>query len=182
MKFCDPLGDKNVYWSLKEFQPNILNQSVAIVAARLDAASMFQDLSPGALSTATSIVTLMTTANLISEMLPYNDAVNYSKFFNLILFVEIQCIIFLYLSFKNFIHLYYTFLAKNIMFILFNGEAYDYIGSSRMVYDMLNGNFPNDIIKFNRSHVGLYVELSQIHYDDEIVFHHPVQFNVCICI
>lgn len=85
VKFCDPLGDKNVYWSLKEFQPNTLNRSVAIVAARLNATSMFQDLSPGALSTATSIVTLMTTANLISEMIPYNDAKNYSKLFNLIL-------------------------------------------------------------------------------------------------
>jgi len=77
------LGDKNVYWSLKELHPNTLNQSVAIVAARLDATSMFQDLSPGALSTATSIVTLMTTANLISEMLPYNEAINYSKFIDI---------------------------------------------------------------------------------------------------
>lgn len=80
------MGDKNVYWSLKEFKPNTLNQSVAIVAARLDATSMFQDLSPGALSTATSIVTLMTTANLISEILPYNDAINYSKLFYLIFY------------------------------------------------------------------------------------------------
>lgn len=76
------MGDKNVYWSLKELQPKTLNQSVAIVAARLDATSMFQDLSPGALSTATSIVTLMTTANLISEILTYNDAIKYSNFFD----------------------------------------------------------------------------------------------------
>jgi len=84
VKFCDPLGDKNVYWSLKELRPNTPDQSVAIVAARLDATSMFQDLAPGALSTATSIVTLMTTANLISEMLSYNDANNFCKFLNLI--------------------------------------------------------------------------------------------------
>jgi len=45
------------------------------------------------------------------------------------------------------------------MFILFNGEAYDYIGSSRVVYDMLDGNFPNDLINLNQSHIGLYVEL-----------------------
>lgn len=78
------MGDKNVYWSLKELRPNTPNQSIAIVAARLDATSMFQDLAPGALSTATSIVTLMTTANLISEMLSYNDASNFCKFFNFI--------------------------------------------------------------------------------------------------
>lgn len=76
------MGDKNVYWSLKEFQPNTLKQSIAIVAARLDATSMFHDLVPGALSTATSIVTLMTTANLISEILSYDNAKKYCKFCN----------------------------------------------------------------------------------------------------
>lgn len=69
-----------MYWTLKELKPNTLNQSVAIVAARLDATSMFQDLTPGALSTATSIVTLMATANLISNMLSYTNAKNYSEF------------------------------------------------------------------------------------------------------
>jgi len=66
------------------------------------------------------------------------------------------------------------------MFILFNGEAYDYIGSSRVVYDMLDGNFPNDLIKLNQSHIGLFVELSQIHYDKEVVFYRPIKNNVCI--
>lgn len=69
-----------MYWSLKELHPNTLNHSVAIVAARLDAISMFQDLTPGALSTATSIVTLMTTANLISEIISYQEAKNFCKF------------------------------------------------------------------------------------------------------
>lgn len=72
------------------------------------------------------------------------------------------------------------FSARNIMFILFNGEAYDYIGSSRVVYDMLDGNFPNDLIKLNQSHIGLFVELSQIHYDKEVVFYRPIKNNVCI--
>jgi len=66
------------------------------------------------------------------------------------------------------------------MFILFNGEAYDYIGSSRVVYDMLDENFPNDLIKLNQSHIGLFVELSQIHYDKEVVFYRPIKNNVCI--
>lgn len=72
------------------------------------------------------------------------------------------------------------FSARNVMFILFNGEAYDYIGSSRVVYDILDGNFPNDLIKLNNSHVGMYVELSQIHYDKEVVFYRPMKHNVCI--
>lgn len=94
VKFCDPLGDKNVYWTLKELKPNTLNQSVAIVAARLDATSMFQYLTPGALSTATSIVTLMAAANLISEMLSYKEAIHYCKYFNLVtygLLMGTQC-------------------------------------------------------------------------------------------
>jgi len=64
------------------------------------------------------------------------------------------------------------------MFVLFNGEAYDYIGSSRMVYDMFNGDFPNNLIKFNQDNIGLFVELSQIHYDKEVVFYHPIKNNV----
>lgn len=68
------------------------------------------------------------------------------------------------------------------MFILFNGEAYDYIGSSRLVYDMQNGNFPNNDISFNKDHIGLFVELSQIHYDREVVFYQPNKDNVCIYI
>lgn len=30
----------------------------------------------------------------------------------------------------------------NVLFVLFNGEAYDYIGSQRFVYDLENGTFP----------------------------------------
>jgi nicastrin len=31
----------------------------------------------------------------------------------------------------------------NILFVLFNGEAYDYIGSSRFAMDMHDGKFPH---------------------------------------
>lgn len=66
------------------------------------------------------------------------------------------------------------------MFILFNGEAYDYIGSSRIVYDMENGEFPNKFISLNKDHIGLFVELSQIHYDKEVVFHKSIKNNARI--
>lgn len=32
----------------------------------------------------------------------------------------------------------------NVLFMLFNGEAYDYIGSQRFVYDLINNEFPAD--------------------------------------
>nr|XP_028566120.1 nicastrin [Podarcis muralis] len=48
-------------------------------------------------------------------------------------------------------------LPKNIMFVFFQGETFDYIGSSRMVYDMQNGHFP---VKLENIHS--FLELSQV--------------------
>ncbi|XP_075699452.1 nicastrin isoform X2 [Rhinoderma darwinii] len=48
-------------------------------------------------------------------------------------------------------------LPRNIMFVFFQGEVFDYIGSSRMVYDMEKGKFP---IRLNNIHS--FVELSQV--------------------
>ncbi|XP_026573476.1 nicastrin [Pseudonaja textilis] len=47
-------------------------------------------------------------------------------------------------------------LPKNIMFAFFQGETFDYIGSSRMVYDMQNGRFP-----FQLENIDSFLELSQ---------------------
>lgn len=48
-------------------------------------------------------------------------------------------------------------LPRNIMFTFFQGEVFDYIGSSRMVYDMQKGRFP---VRLNNIHS--FVELSQV--------------------
>ncbi|XP_063803017.1 nicastrin isoform X2 [Pseudophryne corroboree] len=48
-------------------------------------------------------------------------------------------------------------LPRNIMFAFFQGEVFDYIGSSRMVYDMEKGRFP---VKLSNIHS--FVELSQV--------------------
>lgn len=56
------------------------------------------------------------------------------------------------------------------MFALFNGESYDYIGSQRFVYDVVNKAFPmkkNDEIKhqvpqLSLTDIQLIVELGQI--------------------
>ncbi|KAJ8921173.1 hypothetical protein NQ315_013645 [Exocentrus adspersus] len=58
----------------------------------------------------------------------------------------------------------------NVLFILFNGETYDYLGSQRMLYDMENGNFPvkglsddNNILPVIRpENISLFIELSQL--------------------
>ncbi|XP_031564484.1 nicastrin-like [Actinia tenebrosa] len=63
--------------------------------------------------------------------------------------------------------------AKPIMFTLFQGESWDYIGSSRMVYDMENKAFPPNTWKVNvtgkmedlnisTSDIGYILELNQV--------------------
>ena len=46
----------------------------------------------------------------------------------------------------KFCHSHFFFISvqegKNVMFTFFNGESFDYIGSSRMMYDMQNNKFP----------------------------------------
>lgn len=76
VKLCDPLGDSNV-WStlfpLAEGPENntkpIKDFKYVLVAARLDTTSLFEK-TVGAESPITGIVTLLTVAKLLKEMLP----------------------------------------------------------------------------------------------------------------
>lgn len=58
---------------------------------------------------------------------------------------------------------------KTILFTFFQGEAFDYIGSSRMVYDMETGAFLNNEGKYglhalNLDHLSHFIEVSQLGY------------------
>ncbi|XP_036999970.2 nicastrin [Artibeus jamaicensis] len=50
-----------------------------------------------------------------------------------------------------------TTLPHNVMFVFFQGETFDYIGSSRMVYDMEKGKFPVQL-----ENIDSFVELRQV--------------------
>nr|KAF6316316.1 nicastrin [Pipistrellus kuhlii] len=50
-----------------------------------------------------------------------------------------------------------TTLPRNVMFVFFQGETFDYIGSSRMVYDMERGKFPVPL-----DNIDSFVELRQV--------------------
>ncbi|XP_035704383.1 nicastrin isoform X2 [Folsomia candida] len=62
----------------------------------------------------------------------------------------------------------------NVYFILFHGETFGYIGSSRMVYDMKNGDFPqgikndsqNTTAMLNIKDIKYYIELGQLGQTD----------------
>ncbi|XP_012233434.1 nicastrin [Linepithema humile] len=101
-QFCDPLGDRNIHWPLAPLDES--NNTVIMVTARLDASSLFDDLSPGAGNVVTGLVTFLATAYYLNLL---NATVD----------------------------------KTNVVFSLLNGEAFDYIGSSRMVYDLKQNNF-----------------------------------------
>jgi len=125
---CDPLSDSNtVYWARcrnattpstesEKCQREEKDKSVMVVAARMDALALFDQVEVGFDSPSTGIVTLLATAKLVAEAL--RDS-----------------------SFK------FKAGVENILFLLLQGESFDNIGSSRLVYDMQNGAFPFDLAK-----------------------------------
>lgn len=137
VRYCDPLGDDNIWAPVIPFRrTSEPKQKYIVVAARLDSTSLFFGLAPGALSTATSLVTLLSTAQLL-----FNLSSNVQK------------------------------AKENVLFILFNGEAYDYIGSSRVVYDMNRGQFPFTENPIGLDDISLFIELSQLRNDRSVIYH-----------
>lgn len=153
-KFCDPVGDQNV-WSTLFPIANISNETVpssmkyVVVAARLDSTSLFHEKVPGVVSPVTGLVTLLTTAHVLKQMLPkYENEGNERQTIHLAL------------PFNR-----VALADKNVLFMLFNGESYDYIGSQRVVYDMENGAFPtvSELVPpIKLEDISLLVELNQL--------------------
>ncbi|XP_021351331.1 nicastrin-like isoform X2 [Mizuhopecten yessoensis] len=59
--------------------------------------------------------------------------------------------------------------SKDILFAFFQGEAFDYIGSSRVVYDMVNKKFPEEPVSgethihpIDLHHISHFVEVNQL--------------------
>lgn len=114
-RYCDPLQGNNIYATLfsrtkveKIVKDTKTNESIIVIATRIDTTSMFDGLGLGAMDSLVPAVTLMSVAHTLAKM--FTDDIN--------------------------------FVPRNILFMFFNGEAYDYIGSQRFVYDMERGDFP----------------------------------------
>ncbi len=138
IRYCDPLGDENIYVPAVPFDRYKKPKKYVIVAARLDSTSFFYSLAPGALSAATSLVTLLLTSSLLIKLVREADV---------------------------------NTIQQNVLFILFNGEAYDYIGSSRVAYDMDKGQFPFKEDPITKEQVSLFVELSQLWNNQSVTYH-----------
>lgn len=128
--YCDPLQGRNVYATLfpreivsEEKRANDPKERFILVTARLDTTSMFDGVGVGAMGSLVSFATLLSTAHVLSRLLPPSKRPANSP---------------------------------NVLFALFNGETYDYIGSQRFVYDMEKGDFPN------RKHQTRPIHLSNI--------------------
>lgn len=143
IQYCDPLSGRNVVTTL--FPSNksspLTERSVIVVGARIDTFSLFDNAAPGADSAVSGLVTLMATANALASLRKeITEKLNE----------------------KN--------LTKNVLFILFNGESFDYIGSSRVVYDMQKKQFPvilkDDVNSqpalIELHHISHFLELAQV--------------------
>ncbi|KAK3871136.1 hypothetical protein Pcinc_023698 [Petrolisthes cinctipes] len=138
VNFCDPLSDRNILATLNPMNASVElpEKSVTVVAARMDATSMFDNISPGANSAVSGLVTLLVAADALNR---YKDAKVESS-------------------------------TKNILFVLFQGESWGYIGSSRMVWDMARGEFPfkyqenlsDQMSQINLTHIEHFIELNQV--------------------
>ncbi|CAG2116809.1 unnamed protein product, partial [Medioppia subpectinata] len=147
--FCDPLGGHNIFSTLlyTSKTDKIADNSVIVLAARLDSFSMFDNVSPGADSALTSLVTLLAVAKTLNEY--RNDLQQKAN-------------------------------NRNVLYALFDGEAFDYIGSSRTVYDMNNDRFPvdpnseKDLAQLKTKHISHFIELNQLatHGNDAMLYIH----------
>ncbi|CAG4922292.1 unnamed protein product [Colias eurytheme] len=129
-KVCDPLGDYNVYYSLfpRVQETGVESKPVTLVTARIDSASMFDGIAPGAASSAVGMTTLIVAAATLSQMIPVNDSKLY---------------------------------ARNVLWTLFNGESFDYIGSQRVAFDLSREMWP-PVSPLSPSDIKLHIEIGQL--------------------
>uniref|UniRef100_A0A2R5LKX3 Nicastrin n=1 Tax=Ornithodoros turicata TaxID=34597 RepID=A0A2R5LKX3_9ACAR len=147
VRYCDPLSGRNVISTLYPTYNNMTvdNRSVIIVGSRMDTFSIFDNIAPGADSSVTGFVTLLSVAQLLKLMNGNSGPVP----------------------------------QKNVLFAIFNGEAFDYIGSSRMVYDMEKGQFPALPVMSGLApatlglhHISHFVEIGQVApYKPDVYLH-----------
>ncbi|ODM90820.1 Nicastrin [Orchesella cincta] len=132
-KVCDPLGDQNIWASLLPHNASSSepypNNSLIVIAARIDGASLFDEISPAADSSISGLITVLSIMKHLGDPSIRDQLGSEEEGDNPI---------------------------KNVYFMLFNGESFGYIGSSRIVYDMGLSNFP-----FNVSSIRYFIEVNQ---------------------
>ena len=108
--FCDPLGGSNYLTFLSQKPSNSL--PITLITSRIDTFTMYEYFTPGANEPISSIIGLMSLAQLLAK-------------------------------YRN------NFVKNNLLFVLFDNEAFEYGGSSRFVNDLNLDKFPE--LKINNS-------------------------------
>ena len=155
--FCRPLRAHNIFSNLLITSKNesISDNSVVVLASRLDSFSMFSGISPGADSALTSVISLLSVVHTLNQIEVKNGIKQMGD-------------------------------KKNVLFALFDGEAFDYIGSSSVVFNMNANKFPEedpipseindpmDISSITCRHISHFIELNQLsfHSNDSKLFIH----------
>uniref|UniRef100_A0A0A9X3V9 Nicastrin n=1 Tax=Lygus hesperus TaxID=30085 RepID=A0A0A9X3V9_LYGHE len=128
VKFCDPLGSENIVFPMINLTETKEKKLIAVIA-RMDSATLFDGIAPGAMSAVSGSATLMVLAEILKDLRPVIK--DHDVF-------------------------------RGLMFILLNGESFDFIGSQRIVYDMEQGSFMTPNHKITLEDIGMVIELSQL--------------------
>ncbi|ELT99023.1 hypothetical protein CAPTEDRAFT_123566, partial [Capitella teleta] len=141
--YCDPLGNMNSFAFIEPLNSTdtLANESVTLVAARLDSFSLFFGTDPASDSSVAGFLTLLSVVEALSKV---KD--------------KLQTAV------KD----------RPILFVLFNGEAFEYIGSTRMLYEMENNFFPGFLQEddigaalIRPEHIGNFIEIGPVGIPEE---------------
>ncbi|KAH9511768.1 hypothetical protein DERF_010201 [Dermatophagoides farinae] len=140
VSFCEPLGGINIYshtFKLND-SDSLPDNSVVVLATRLDTFSMFDGLAPGADSVMSSLITIIAIAEILYRPDIQSKLINNDN-------------------------------RRSLFIALFDGEAFDYIGSSSAAFQMKEKIFPlpkkrsdEKSLQFDFSKIFQWIEFEQI--------------------
>jgi len=155
--YCDPLGDSNIFGTLLPTTGKLPSNDVIMVTTKMDSTGFFHDHSLAVDNGVTGIVTLLSVAYALGEYKRKMIKANKTE--------ELSKL-------------------RPIAFTLFNGESWDYIGSSKMVYDMENNAFPSKgdyklddpklssyASKIKLENLAYFIEIGQVGVGNEVYAH-----------
>lgn len=126
--------------NLSKSTGDLPEESVVVLTSRLDSFSFFDNLSPGADSTLSSLIAILSIAEILNRK---EVASSLSDVEN-----------------------------KALLIALFDGESFDYIGSSQAAFQMSTNSFPLNFLTsktqkyINLTHLSHFIELNQVAYYD----------------
>ncbi|KPM09438.1 nicastrin-like protein [Sarcoptes scabiei] len=139
--YCDPIAGVNIYGHTFNFTETktIAQNSVIVLATRLDSLSVFDGLALGSDSVVSGLIALLASIEILNRPEIKNQIFDQQ--------------------------------AKRRLFVaLFDGESFDYLGSSLAAYQLEKNIFPlpahdgDYVVDFNLTHLSHFIELNQLEF------------------